>query len=301
MSGGWRITFLGNIKTVLFVWQHLANRERRFRSVLRYLIMKFRLFLYGRDVYSARAFPGIKVNIERWSYQSQLAVQIDLQDEYSDKLFWKSYLRAGDAVIDVGANIGIYSLLASYLVGPEGHVYAFEPGPKAYSAMLNNFKINDASNVTTFQQAVGDHLGTVRFHYAIDTTNRVFTPELPMDGQTIAVPQTTLTHALPKQAYAILKIDVEGAELQCLKGAEQLFEEQAISVCQFECQPTVHAYGYQQEDIIDFFATYDYIIFNYINGYLVTFDDTEPYSENLLGVASSALTVVQSRINESLV
>lgn len=263
--------------------------------------MIFRLILYGRDVYAARAFTGVRVNVERWSYQSQLAVQTDFQDEYSNKQFWKSYLRPGDVVVDVGANIGIYSLIACSLVGPEGHVYAFEPVPKVYSALLNNLKMNDASNVTSFQQAVGDHLGTVRFHSELDTNNRVFTPEIPMDGQTIAVQQTTLTHALPKQAYAMLKIDVEGAELQCLKGAEQLFKEQAISVCQFEYLLTVHAYGYEPVDILNYLALYDYKIFNYIDGYLVTFDGMESDSQNLYGVASSALSLVQSRINEPLV
>src|SRR4051794_41178218 len=65
-------------------------------------------------------------------------------------------LAPGDVCLDIGAHIGYYTLLASRVVGPRGHVYAFEPSPENYSGLRANVELNGLRNVTTAQLAVGE-------------------------------------------------------------------------------------------------------------------------------------------------
>lgn len=68
-------------------------------------------------------------------------------------------LSPGDVCLDIGAHIGYYTLLAARLVGPDGHVYAFEPSPSNYRALCSNVALNGLTNVTPLQAAVGETPG----------------------------------------------------------------------------------------------------------------------------------------------
>lgn len=67
--------------------------------------------------------------------------------ELSDRHFVLSYLKPGMQVVDAGANIGLYTVMASLLTGPAGHIYAFEPSVKTFGRLQRNIRINDCQNV----------------------------------------------------------------------------------------------------------------------------------------------------------
>jgi hypothetical protein len=69
---------------------------------------------------------------------------------------FRELLASGDVCVDVGAHIGYFSLLASRLVGPHGHVYALEPAPATYAALRSNLELNGVTNVTALRVAAGD-------------------------------------------------------------------------------------------------------------------------------------------------
>ncbi len=75
-----------------------------------------------------------------------------------------SLLRPGDCVLDVGANIGYFTLLSSSLVGSGGQVHAFEASPQIMQTLDKNIKLNHASNVVLHNEAVLDRLGVVEFY-----------------------------------------------------------------------------------------------------------------------------------------
>jgi FkbM family methyltransferase len=77
---------------------------------------------------------------------------------------FRSLLRPGDVCLDIGAHIGYFTLLASRLVGADGHVYAFEPTPATYEALCANLRRNDVQNVTALPVAVGDMQGQAVLH-----------------------------------------------------------------------------------------------------------------------------------------
>jgi FkbM family methyltransferase len=154
-------------------------------------------------------------------------------------------LKAGMTVVDVGANHGMFSLEAAYLIGYEGVVHAFEPTPRTRELLRSNLAANDLNTVKVFSSAVGETPGTARLRVhnelsglntlaAIDVTwNR----EKLRADEIIEVPVTTLSaHAEAQRLGQIdfLKIDVEGFELSVIRGARELLREKRIDLILLE-------------------------------------------------------------------
>ena len=137
-------------------------------------------------------------------------------------------LRKGDIVVDVGANIGYYTLLAARLVGSTGHVYAFEPEPEAFALLERNVALNGYDNVTLVPKALGRESGTLQLFVAKRNRgdHRVYDPSGKRGA--IDVPVVTLDEALAQWAPAhvdFLKVDTQGAECMILDGARQTIAE----------------------------------------------------------------------------
>ncbi len=130
-----------------------------------------------------------------------------------------SLIRPGDVVVDVGAHVGYYTLLAATLVGPRGHVYAFEPAPANYAFLTGHVRKNRCANVTPVDSAVGDHRGEVRFEYGTGSG----TGHVSAQGQ-LVVPMVTLDEFARERGLRCqaVKIDVEGAEVAVLEGAREM-------------------------------------------------------------------------------
>jgi len=138
-------------------------------------------------------------------------------------------LSRGDVCVDVGANVGYYTLLAAELVGPEGHVYALEPAPRTHAALVANIELNGYANVTALCTAAGEAPGEAvldgsaqSVRAAIRRTNDDAT------GFRVPVqPVSSLVPAADVRRLRLIKIDVEGYELQVLRGVEPLLEQGA--------------------------------------------------------------------------
>lgn len=127
-------------------------------------------------------------------------------------------LLPGDIVIDIGANIGCFAVLAAKIVGPTGHVYAVEPEESTYRQLVRNIELNQLGNITPLKLAVGDTEGTITLHA---DTNRLFSSIFSsvnghiVTGDDQEVQVTTLEKLM--NSYEIhrcnyLKLDCEGAE-----------------------------------------------------------------------------------------
>ncbi len=131
-------------------------------------------------------------------------------------------LRPGGVVLDVGAYLGFYSVLASRRVGPDGRVYAFEPERTNFAWLQRNVHINQCPNVVLHRKALSDRMATQTvYRNARDPSRSGLTPR---DGwETKAVGEVdTGDHLVDAPAVDVVKIDVEGAETSVLRGMKSL-------------------------------------------------------------------------------
>jgi FkbM family methyltransferase len=143
----------------------------------------------------------------------------------------RPHIRPDAVCLDVGANIGLYSLGLSHLA-PQGKVYAFEPSPSAYGHLQSNLATNGATNVDACHLAVSDSVGTVRFHdFSFFSAGSFSSDEGSLlssesyGSQSFEAATTTLDdfvadHGLDRVDF--VKVDVEGAEMSVLAGAEKM-------------------------------------------------------------------------------
>jgi FkbM family methyltransferase len=126
-------------------------------------------------------------------------------------------VKPADVVYDIGANVGFYTLLASRLVGPAGHVFAFEPLPRNLGLLRKHVAINSLSNVTILPQAVSDKPGEALFSTSADPAQNGLTEQGDIRVQVTAV--DVLLDKGEIKPPNLMKIDVEGAEAMVLRGA----------------------------------------------------------------------------------
>lgn len=132
-------------------------------------------------------------------------------------------LRPGDTFVDVGANVGYYSLLASGLVGESGTVVAIEAFPDFQDALAANIALNPASNVRVVNEAVSDRVETLHFTLA-SSANMGANSIVPYEGESESeadVPARPLPAILTPSELAaarVIKVDVEGAEGAVVRG-----------------------------------------------------------------------------------
>ena len=167
----------------------------------------------------------------RLQYPLATAVGADLFAggfEPAEVAFVGSHLKPGDVILDVGANAGLYTILAARIVGPHGHVFAFEPDDRAVALLRRNIALNGLTNVTVIEAAVSNETGQRNFAAASDIAMSSLAATHRDDQQIQSwrtVDTLRLDDALGKYGIerpTFLKIDVEGAEQLVVEGATGL-------------------------------------------------------------------------------
>lgn len=155
--------------------------------------------------------------------------------EESTTALFRRVVRERDVVIDLGANIGYFTLLAARLVGKEGKVFAFEPEPRNYGYLVRNVELNRYENVVALQKAVADRHGVVKLftcpydtgHHTIQKYDGIqaYRPDFVDERKEyVEVEQVSLDDFFGELVGPInvIKMDVEGAEMLALMGMEQV-------------------------------------------------------------------------------
>ena len=146
----------------------------------------------------------------------------------------------GDLCVDAGANIGYISNLMSYKCGHQGKVFAFEPHPAIYKQLISNIGLLKQRNIQSMNTALSDKKGQAKLFiptvFAINQgTARIIHSDTQNDqADLIEVAMERLDDILDIQPIKLLKIDVEGYELNVLKGAEKLLKEKCIRFIIYE-------------------------------------------------------------------
>jgi FkbM family methyltransferase len=249
----------------------LINHRKKTKFLVAHLLAESRLsplFLIRRERYVMRFYPTA-LSRSCWVYADE---------RRSHERLFRAFLRPGDVMADVGANIGTHTLEAASLVGPGGRVYAMEAHPRTHRFLAANVRLNQFDNVVTFNTAVGCESDSITFtdsHY--DDMNRVdeqgglpkfptraIASGLPLEKKLgIEVPMRRLDDLLSGEARPIrlLKIDVEGYEKFVLAGAsDTLAKTKAIFI---EMMPeNFQVYGYGNEDVAEILSRHGFTLYD---------------------------------------
>jgi len=136
-------------------------------------------------------------------------------------------VKPGMVALDIGAQSGFYSLMLSKLVGPKGRVIAFEPLPANFRMLEENVALNGATNIQTQHQAVGEHSGEGDMEVPDPEDSLVAGPIMASDPRgTMRVPTVSLDDFFLEHGTRVdfIKMDVEGAEGEVLRGARRTLE-----------------------------------------------------------------------------
>jgi len=168
--------------------------------------------------------------------------------EVDEMGFVRHVLAPGDVFVDVGANIGSYTILAAE-VG--ARVIAVEPIPEAHARLAANVRLNCMeAQVETHRCGVADAPGRLRFSVNLDTVNHVLSATEA--GTATEVEVVTLDSLLAEREPALIKIDVEGYELPVLRGAGKTLQAASLLAVIVETNDSGSRYGRSDAELYSF-------------------------------------------------
>ena len=182
--------------------------------------------------------------------------------EYEDMGFLLHCLRPDDLFVDIGANVGTYSVLASGVVG--ARTIAFEPIDRACDAFVENMRLNQIEGRVDLRRlALGRQPGHVRFTVDLDAVNHVATSDEPADQPVIEVPVGCLDTELAGRAPAVVKIDVEGFESEVVAGGREILRAPSVVAVIAEANNSGARYGKTDDVLIDMLRDMDFTMVSY--------------------------------------
>jgi FkbM family methyltransferase len=201
-----------------------------------------------------------------------------------EAILLRRLVRPGLHVIDVGANIGLYSLLLARLVERSGSVLAFEPEPNLFAILRENCLSNDAANVVLFQCALGRANGLASFHRSVFNSgnNRLGRSSLGHDAVEVKIER--FDDLQPNSKPDFVKIDVQGHELAALAGMERALSASPSVRVLFEFSPAaLRKAGTAPELLLEFFRERGFALYETEGARLKTLDDSRRLISDLRG------------------
>ncbi|MGQ0384086.1 MAG: FkbM family methyltransferase [Gammaproteobacteria bacterium] len=170
---------------------------------------------------TARLDDGLRLAVP-WGHEICAELLTTGTYEPQSQRVLKSLLRPGQTMVDIGAHVGVFTLLAARAVGPGGQVHSFEPDPRTIAWLRSNVRRNGLRNVSITAAAVSDHIGRETFYVGSDAAvSSLRAPRADLyRSREISVPVIDLSsylksHAVPR--VDLVKIDAEGGELPALR------------------------------------------------------------------------------------
>lgn len=233
-------------KTSSYIWNHPLNRKDRLAAISRFVKWQLASRVLGQPVLLPfiddtvlLIEPGMAGATGNWYCGLH---------EYWEMSFVLKFLRSGDLFVDVGANVGSYTVLASGAVG--AHTVALEPVPSSFSRLEKNIRVNGISRlVQAHCVGASDVSGRLPFSIDQDATNRVLSAE---DPSATFLPVVPIDELLRREKPTFIKMDLEGHELSALKGAERTLQNQSLAGLLIETNQNGGRHGLHQGDVVAF-------------------------------------------------
>jgi len=213
--------------------------------------------------------------------------------EPNEFAFLHRWLKPGMTFIDVGANEGFFTVFAAERVGAGGRVLSIEPSSREFARLQRNVALNEFGNVCARRVGASDssrqaalriaeplhagHNTLGRFAYAIDEADREEIELRPLD---------TLAGEAGLKSVDVLKIDVEGAELSVLRGAERVLDFRPLLIVEV-LEAALQAQGASCKDVVNFLTALEYELYGFEAGFPRLLEGAlPPDGTNLLALPS---------------
>jgi FkbM family methyltransferase len=244
--------------TLSFIWRHPLNRHGKRTALSRF----FRWQLSSRLLPYTTALPFVnETNLfARRGMTGATGNWYCGLHEYRDMGFLLHFLRAGDLFLDIGANVGSYTVLAAGAVGSK--VIAVEPIPSTFKSLQKNIVLNHLSALTTAHcVGLSDKNGVLRFTSNLDTVNHVAT-ESEKD-EVIEVPVLSVDQLCDGQVPMLIKIDVEGHEKAVLMGAVKTLSAPGLVGVIMETNSSGSRYGESDDVLFEIMKAHGFSAYSY--------------------------------------
>ena len=217
--------------------------------------------LLASDDLILKEVQGQKMYLDLRDYRvAEGLFQEGILEKGTTRLFYE-LVDEGMTVIDIGANIGYFTLIAAKLVGPSGKIFAFEPDPYNYALLKRNVKINGYDNVFLVQKAISDKVGNTKLF--LDPLRERSSILYQCGKEMIVVDTTTLDEFLADKGcfVDIIKMDIEGAETLALQGGEKTIKENNVKLI-MEFEPKImQSFGFSPRAFLNNLKQYGFEIY----------------------------------------
>ena len=235
-------------------------KNKVFKSTIKHIgnkgLTKFSLgksikkFLIDNSRTSEIVVNGYKMQLDKND-----VMQLSLFDyEPIETELFKKEIKDGDIVVDIGANIGYFTLLMAKLVGINGKIISFEPEPSNFTLLNKNVIINNYQNVTLEKKGISDYNGRCKFFLSTDAPGMHSLHKIDSKGEEINIDVIKLDEYFNTTGLidkiSLIKIDVEGAELQVLNGMKTILKNKKLKLLIEFIPKHLEKHGTNPDDIL---------------------------------------------------
>lgn len=244
-------------KTIRFILYHPLNRNNKIKALLRFFIWQFQSRMNTKPV-AIKFGEKSKLIITRGMAGATGNLYCGLH-EFEDMAFLLHFLRKEDLFVDIGANIGSYTILAASEIG--ARTYTFEPVPVTFYSLKRNIDCNDVSGIVkAFNIGLGNRPGNINFTNTLDTVNHV---SVGIEEDVISVEVKTLDEMIEIDSDCLIKIDVEGFEKQVLEGMTNILINEKLQALIIELNGSGIRYGYDDIDVHNVLLSFGFKPYSY--------------------------------------
>lgn len=234
------------LKTLKTITSHTLTRDHKLAALYRF----FKRGLIVRIIPYPIVYPFIgqsKLLIEKGMSSAELQLFTGLYD-FEEMLFLLHTLIEDDLFVDVGANVGVYTILASSVKACRS--ISIEPVPDTFIHLENNIAINHiAHKVSPLNIGISDKAGILKFTKNLNSSLNHVEFEDNSSQENIEVKVDSLDQLLGNETPIIIKIDVEGFETMVINGAKEVLKKDSLKAIIIELNGLSNKYGFNDHDI----------------------------------------------------
>ena len=228
---------------------HPLNKSRKTAAILRLISWQLKTLTTSLPI-TYNWIHGTKIKVHKNESGFTGNIYSGLH-EFEDMMYLLHVTRKDDTFVDVGSNIGSYTILASGVIGAK--TIAFEPSPTTYKKLIQNIKINSLNEkVSARNIGISNTCEPIHFTKNLNCTNHmVQNPNDYKSDEIIEIPVSTLDQELESESPSIIKIDVEGFEKNVIKGGLATLEKDSLHSVIMELNGLAERAGLSEEAILD--------------------------------------------------